>query len=360
MDEYIRPTYHESMNFTSQELLAEFSDMVLSTHGADAEFDHSACHLSANNRSLVFLQSASDLPINAAVIVTTLEVAEQIRAHSTSFLICVADVRLAQAKMKQRFDDYQAVDDEWLAVHDSAVVHKSTLLKNGCRVGPNAVIGANCCLGENVVVRANAMIEHGVTIGRDSIVHAGANIGYNSQLGERVTIQAGAVIGSEGFGFAPDADNKYHRVPHTGRVILGDDVHIGANTCIDRGTYNATEIANGVKIDNLVHIAHNVEIGADSLLTAHTVVAGSSKLGKRVLTSGQTGILDHKTIADDVVLVQRCGVTEDITSSGMWAGTPARPFKEYVRTVNLGKKVKQLEQKLKELQQRLDESVTGK
>ncbi len=348
------------MNFTSQELVAEFSDMVISTIGENAEFDHSACHLGANSSSLVFLQSADNLPARAAVIVTTSEVAEQLKERCASFIVCVANVRLAQAKMKQHFDDYQAKDTEWDAVHDSAVVHKSSVLKKGCRVGPNAVIGADCQLGENVVVRANAMIEHGVEIGRDSIIHAGANIGYNSQLGERVSIQAGAVIGSEGFGFAPDSDRRYHRIPHTGNVIIGDDVHIGANSCVDRGTYGATEIARGVKIDNMVHVAHNVEIGEDSLLTAQSVVAGSSKLGKRVIASGQTGILDHKTIADDAVLVHRCGVSEDITSSGMWAGTPARPFKEYVRSINLGKKVKRLEQKLKELQQALDKNLTEK
>jgi len=178
---------------------------------------------------------------------------------------------------------------------------------------------------------------------------------YHSQLGARVTVQAGAVIGSEGFGFAPDQEKRYHRIPHTGYVVLEDDVHVGANSCIDRGTYGATRIARGVKIDNMVHIAHNVEVGEDSLLTAQTVIAGSSKLGKRVIASGQTGILDHKTIADDTVLVQRCGVADDITTSGMWAGTPARPFREYVRGLGLSKKLAKLEQKLKELQQRIDQ-----
>jgi len=300
-----------SMTFNTKELVAEFADMVLGTYGDNADFDHVACPRTANQTSLVFLQHAEHIPTEAAVIVTTAEIAEDIRSKSASFLVVVADVRLAQAKMKQHFDDYQAVDSEWDAIHHSAVVHKSATLKKGCRVGPNAVIGAHCVLNENVVVRATAMIEHAVVIGRDSTIHPGANIGYHSQLGARVTVQAGAVIGSEGFGFAPDQEKRYHRIPHTGYVVLEDDVHVGANSCIDRGTYGATRIARGVKIDNMVHIAHNVEVGEDSLLTAQTVIAGSSKLGKRVIASGQTGILDHKTIADDTVLVQRCGVADD-------------------------------------------------
>lgn len=342
------------MNFTSKELIAEFAELVLSTHGEHTEFNHAASCALANQTSLVFLQNIEQAPAQAAVVVTTESLADELKATTSAFLVCVPNVRLAQAKMKQRYDDYLAADTEWDAIHDSAVIHKSSSLGKGCRVGPNAVIGANCVFGDNVVVRANAVIEHGVHIGRDSIIHAGVNIGYDTEIGERSTVQAGTTIGTEGFGFAPDADNHYHRIPHTGRVVIEDDVHIGANSCIDRGTYGATRIARGVKIDNLVHIAHNVEVGEDTLLTAATVIAGSSKIGKRVIASGQAGVLDHKTVADDAVLVQRCGVSEDIPSGGMWAGTPAKPFKEYVRTLGLGKKVARLEQKLKELQHRLD------
>jgi len=346
------------MKISSNQLVSEFADLILDTQGAHQEFDHAASPELANDNSLVFLQHIKDMPEQAAVIITSSAVMAELASEpvkSDLFIIVVADVRLAQAKIKQRYDDYQAGDLEWQEVHSSAVIHKSVELAKGCRIGPKTVIGAGCVIGENVVVRAGAVVEHGTIIGADSIINVNVNIGYNTDIGERVTVQAGAVIGSEGYGFAPDGNNHYHRIPHTGRVVIEDDVHIGANSCIDRGTYGATRIARGVKIDNLVHIAHNVDIGEDTLLTAQTVIAGSSKIGKRVIASGQTGVLDHKTVADGAILVQRCGVSEDIPTAGMWAGTPAKPFKEYVRSLAVTKKVAKLEQQLKALKAQLDQ-----
>ena len=350
-------TYHRRMTekptFKSSALITQFSELVITTYGRNCEFDHTASPNASTASSLVFLQNADQAPTSAAVIITTQDNADLLKGKTSSLLVCVADVRLAQAKIKQHYDDYMASDLEWNPVHDSAVIHKSAKLGNDCRVGPNAVIGANCVIGDHSIIRANAVIEHDVTMGEYCIINASANIGYNSQIGDRVTVQAGSIIGSEGYGFAPDSDNHYHRIPHTGNVLLGDDVHVGANSCIDRGTYGSTTIARGVKIDNLVHIAHNVLVDEDSLLTAQTVIAGSSQIGKRVIASGQTGVLDHKKIPDDTVLVQRAGVSEDLPHGGMWAGSPAKPFKEWVRAQSIGKKVTKLEQSLKELKQEL-------
>jgi UDP-3-O-[3-hydroxymyristoyl] glucosamine N-acyltransferase len=334
---------------SSKELLSKFSDIVLTTYGQHRAFKQTASPMSCAADDLVFVFDLASTPTAAAIIVTHQGVADQVKDLSSAFIIVVDDVRLAQAKIKQYVDDYKAHDLEWEAIHASAVVHSTVELGEGCRVGPNAVVGANCVFANNVTVRAGAVIEHGVVIGADSIINANVNIGYNSVLGQRVVVQAGAIIASEGYGFAADKQNHYHRVPHTGRVVLADDVHVGANSCIDRGTYGDTLIAAGVKIDNLVHIAHNVEVGENSMLTAQTVIAGSSKIGKRVIASGQTGILDHMTVADDVILVHRCGVSEDITTAGMWAGSPAKPFKEFVRGLVLHKKVAKLELQIKQL-----------
>jgi UDP-3-O-[3-hydroxymyristoyl] glucosamine N-acyltransferase len=337
------------MTTSSRELVSKFSDIVLTTYGQHRAFKKTASPSSCGADDLVFVFELGAAPATAAVIVTREDLAEQIKEFSTAFIVVVEDVRLAQANIKQHFDDYRADDKEWDAIHASAVVHATAELGEGCRVGPNAVVGANCVLAENVMVRAGAVIEHGVVIGANSIINANVNIGYNSVLGKRVVIQAGVIIASEGYGFAVDKQNHYHRVPHTGRVVIADDVQVGANSCIDRGTYGDTLIASGVKIDNLVHIAHNVEVGENSMLTAQTVIAGSSKIGKRVIASGQTGVLDHMTVADDAILVQRCGVSEDITSGGMWAGSPAKPFKEFVRGLVLHKKVAKLELQIKQL-----------
>lgn len=339
--------------FNSRDLAAQFDGLVLATVGDHCEFDHTASPDESNAKSLIFLPSIEQAPEQAAVIVTTQDVAEQLTGQTNSLLVCVKDVRLAQAKIKQHFDDYLASDPEWNPIHDSAVIHKSVKLGNDCRIGPNAVIGSSCVIGDHSIVRANAVVEHDVKIGEYCVINANANIGYNSQIGDRVTVQAGSIIGSEGYGFAVDPEQRYHRIPHTGNVVLNDDVHIGANTCIDRGTYGSTTIARGVKIDNLVHIAHNVFVDEDTLLTAQTVIAGSSKIGKRVIASGQTGILDHRTVPDDTILVQRAGVSEDLPHGGMWAGSPAKPFKEWVRGLSASKKIAKLERSLKELKQEL-------
>lgn len=345
----------ERMTFSTQELISEFADIVISTHGEHSQFERSASPEHSNESSLVFLQSPDHLPQSSAVLVTTTAVADQIRGKTTSYIVCVADVRLAQTTIKRRFDPYLSADLEWEAVHPSAVIHESVQFGEGCRVGPNAVIGAGCVIGDNVTIRATAVLEHNVVIGQDSTIHCGVNVGYGTRIGARCTVQAGSVLGSEGYGFAPDAGGHYHAIPHTGSVIIEDDVHIGANCAIDRGTYSETRLKSGVKIDNLVHIAHNVEIGEDTLLTAQTAVAGSSKIGKHVIASGQTGVLDHRVVADGAILLHRCGVTEDIPTAGKWAGTPARPMKDYVRNLTLVKKVALLEKKLKELQSRLDD-----
>lgn len=345
------------MAFTSKDIITTFDTLILDSYGEHAQFDHTACPKSANASSLIFLQSIEQLPEQVAVIVTCKKVAQELRGKTKAYLIAVEDIRLAQAKIKQCFDDYQATDAEWPRIHKSAVIHSSAKLGENCRIGPNVVIGANCQLADHVIVRANSVVEHGVTIEQGSIINANVNIGYNTHIGRNVTIQAGAIIGSEGYGFATDAEHHHHRIPHTGNVIIGNDVHIGANTCIDRGTYEATVIARGVKIDNLVHIAHNVHVDEDCLLTAQTVIAGSSTLGKRVICSGQTGILDHKTVPDDTVLVQRAGVTENLPHGGMWAGSPAKPFKEWVRSQTVHKKITRLEKNLKDLQAELNKNL---
>jgi len=285
--------------------------------------------------------------------VTTESIAEQLDQNQY-LIVCVADPKFAMAKMKEEYDDYLAGDFEWDAIHASAVIHSSAKLGQGCRVGPNAVIGANCIIGENVFIRATAVIEHDVHIGDNTIINSGANIGYGSQIGKGCIIQSNAVIANEGFGFAQDKNKAYHHVPHTGNVILEDDVWIGAASCVDRGTYGSTVIKRGVKIDNQCHAAHNMLVEEDGLWVAQTGMAGSSKIGKRVILSGQTGSLDHVKVADDAVLVHRAGIIKDVTSAGVWAGIPAVPFRQHMRNQRTPARVDKLEKAFRELKAKLD------
>jgi len=341
----------------TKDLISAFQDLLVTTYGDHTEFDRIAAYQSSTKSALIIIQNIDQFPVDnpPAVVVTVEEFADQLKDVFTGFIICVTDTKLAQALFKQRYDDYQAHDAEWPDVHPSALIHDSAQIGKNVKIGPNVVIGADCKISDNVIIRANAVIEHNVTIGADSIINSLANIGYDCELGNRVNIQSGCIIGNEGYGFAADKNGNHHRIPHTGNVILHDDVHIGTNGCVDRGTYGSTIINKGVKIDNLCHIAHNVEIGENSLFIAQCGIAGSCKIGKRVILSGQTGTLDHITIPDDTVLVHRAGVIQDIPHGGMWAGLPPKPFREFMRDLRGNKKIKRLENDIKELKKRLSE-----
>lgn len=287
-----------------------------------------------------------------SAVVTTGKLAEKLTNDATGVLIS-EDVKLAQALIRQRYDDIDLHDSEWPRIHTSAVIHDSVFIPGSVTVGPGVVIGRDVKFGERVVVQANSTIEEGVAIGDDSIVHAQVFIGRHCRIGNRVRLKPGCVIGADGFGFARDQDKHFHRIPQKGIVVIEDDVVVSSNSTIDRATYKETRIARGTKIDALCHIAHNVFLDEDCVLVAQTGIAGSTKFGKRVLASGQTGVIDHITIGDDVVLVHRCGIPEDILEPGMYAGGPAQPFREYTRNISVFKKLAQLRQRVLQLEKEL-------
>ncbi|MCH2189392.1 MAG: UDP-3-O-(3-hydroxymyristoyl)glucosamine N-acyltransferase [Gammaproteobacteria bacterium] len=331
------------------ELIEKFSGLIEDTCLVDgAEFISIDSTESCHSGSLVFVDDEAQLPkISPSVLVTRKEIAEKL-SNEPFCVITVQNVRLAHAFFKQAYQEYDSRDSEWSEIHPSAVIHETAKLATGVRVGPNVVIGANSEIGSGSQIRANAVIEHDVKIGKNCIVNAMANIGYGSILGNRVNIHSGVVIGNEGFGFAQDKNRDYHRIPHTGWVELHDDVQVGANSNIDRGTYGPTILARGVKLDSLCHVAHNVHIDEGTLFASGGCIAGSTYVGKRVMASGQVGVLDHLKVADNVVLVHRSGVTENIDSPGMYAGLPAKPFKEYVRSLGASKRIDKLTSQLKE------------
>lgn len=343
------------MVYQVQDVCSRFSDLIIDATRKETSFSSIDSAENFKPDSMVFISDAKTLPDlsnGPAVIVTDTEIASLINNDSVC-VITVNNVRLAQALIKQQYSDYDTTDSHWGVIHPSALIHPSAKLGDGVRVGPNTVIGPDTEIGAGTHIRSNCVIEHSVIIGENCVVNNLVNIGYLCVIGDRVIMRPGVIIGNEGFGFAQDEQRHYHRTPHTGFVEIADDVQIGANCNIDRGTYGATKIARGVKIDALCHIAHNVSIDEDALFVAQSGIAGSCNIGKRVIGSGQTGMLDHKTVVDDAVLVHRCGVTEDVLQPGMWAGTPPRPFKEYVRNLNLGKKVAKLNDELRELKKTL-------
>lgn len=308
---------------------------------------------------LVFLDREENLHFvlerAPAAVVTTPKLRAALAERAPALDVAsTPNVALAHAWVKQRHAgrDYDAAgwDDP---VHPSAVVHPEAVLHPSARVEPRAVIGRGARIGARCRIMAGAVIEHDAEIGDDSIVHPGAVVGYGCRLGREVVVGAGSVIGSEGFGFAQDSSRRSHAIPQTGIVVIGDRARIGANNCIDRATYAETRIGAGTKFDNLCHVAHNVEIGEDCLLTAMFCIAGSSRVGNRVVASGQTGVIDHVSICDDVVLVHRAGVVKDIESPGMHAALPAQPFDAYLKSTAAARSGPQLRRRVAELERAL-------
>jgi len=315
----------------------------------------------ASPGGLVFVASSKQieqiLVSRPAVVATSKKLAGYINLKHSSVLLC-ANVSLAHAVLRHYYDDRNIHDtQEWGRIHPSAVIHATAIVPEDAIIGPASVIGQNVCLGSRVVVLSGVVIEAGVTIGNDCVMHPRVVLGYDSELGNRVTIKSGAIIGAEGYGFARDEKGRHHRIPQTGKVVIGDDVVIGANCTIDRATYAKTSVGNGCKLDALCHIGHNVSLGENCMLVAQTGIAGSCVVGDRVLCSGQTGFLDHKHVVSDSVLVLRCGVTEDISEPGIYAGTPAQPFKEYKRNVVAGRRLAKLRQEFKALQRKISKHL---
>ena len=306
---------------------------------------------------LIFVESEEyveqALKRKPSAIVTSEKLSELFKKETETSVLVSANTKLVQALLRQKYTDRDLRDNGWSRIHDSAVIHESVSLPKSVNVGPGVVISKNVSIGENCIILANTVIEENVTIANDTIIHPNVTICFATVVGNRCVIKSGAVIGMEGYGYAQDDKQKSYRVPQLGNVVLGDDVTIGANCTIDRATFASTKIKDGCKLDNLVHIAHNVEIGEDGLITAQCAIAGSTKIGKRMRCSGQTGIIDHLTICDDVVLVQRAGVGSNIKEPGVYAGHPIQPLRKWFKNVAIAQQLEELKKKVNELEKKV-------
>ena len=294
-----------------------------------------------------------------SAIVTHAELIEQFNDMTDCAVFASSDVRLAQALLRQAYVDRDLYDIEWPRIHPTAVIHETVVIPDDAVIGPGVVLGRNVHIGRRTVVMANSVVEENAQIGEETVIHPNAVIGYNCEIGNRCIIKSGCIIGMEGFGFAQDKKRKSYRIPQLGKVVLEDDVVIGANCTLDRASFGETRICSGVKVDTLCHIAHNVKVDEDVIIASQSNIAGSTYVGKRVLMSGQTGVLDHLNISDDVVLVQRAAVIGDIEQPGMYAGHPLQPVRQYFKNaylltklVDMKKRIDKLERELRDLSKR--------
>ncbi len=241
-------------------------------------------------------------------------------------------------------------------IHPSAVIHSSVTLGKDVEIGPFVSIDRDCSIGEGTKISSNVSISPKVILGNNCLIHSNVTIREGSILGNRVILQPGSVIGGCGFGYITSEMGVHTKIKHLGVVVLEDDVEIGSNTTIDRARFKETRIKRGSKIDNLVMIGHNVNIGEHNLIVAQAGVAGSSKTGKHVILAAQSGMVGHVEIGDQVILMAKGAFSKSIKEKGAYGGSPAVPVKEYheqvihaKRLANYVARIQALEKKMNKL-----------
>ena len=243
------------------------------------------------------------------------------------------------------------------SVHPSAVVDPSAIISPSCEIGPNVVIGKNCGVAEGVKIFANVTVYDGASIGRNSVIHSGVSIRENCEIGENCIIHNNSTIGCDGFGYAKDEEKRWLKIPQVGRVVLEDDVEIGANTAIDCASVGETRIKRGAKIDNLVQIGHSCTVDEDALICSQTGLAGSSVIGKRVILAGQVGIAGHLKVGDDAVLTAKSATSHDVEPGKVISGIPGFDNKEWLRSTAAYRKLGEIVQRLRGLEKKVEKLI---
>ena len=314
----------------------KLSDLAAALHaelrGADAAITAVSSAATATAASLVFAEDARSLAVTlasaAAAIIVSPKLAPSV---SEKPLLVAAQPRLAFARAAQLLH----AQEPPIGIHTTAVIHPSALIAAHVSIGAHTVLSAGVHIGEHTQIDAGSVIGEGVRIGANGHIYPRVVIYPGTELGDRVVVHAGAVLGSDGFGYVRDANTgEYLQFPQQGRLVIEDDVEIGANTTIDRGALEETRIERGVKIDNLVHLGHNVRVGRNVVIAAQTGVSGSSTIGANAVVGGQVGIGDHADIGDQVILGSGSGVLTHKKVRGpgvVFWGRPARPLKQYLK-----------------------------
>ncbi|MDP2161354.1 MAG: UDP-3-O-(3-hydroxymyristoyl)glucosamine N-acyltransferase [Flavobacterium sp.] len=268
----------------------------------------------------------------------------------TTTLIKVEDAYKSFSKLLEYYNQVKLMKS---GIEQPSVISENVSYGEGLYLGSFSYIGKNVIIGNNVKIYPNSFIGDNVTIGDNCVFFAGVRIYSESEIGNNCTIHSGTIIGSDGFGFAPKEDGTYDKVPQIGNVVIEDNVEVGSCSTIDRATLGSTIIRKGVKLDNQIQVAHNVEIGENTVIAAQTGIAGSTKIGKNCLIGGQVGIAGHLIIGDGVRIQAQSGIGKNLKEGETVQGSPAFNYgdfsKSYVHFKNLPKLVHELEQVKKEL-----------
>lgn len=340
------------MQFTAQQI-AEFlqgtvegsPDVTVSAFGKIEEAKSGQLSFLANPKyeEYLYTTGASVVIVNNSLV---------LKQAVSSTLIRVQDAYLAFASLLELYQQQRL--SVQTGIEQPAFIHETATIGEDVYIGAFAYIGAGAHIGNHTKIFPGVFVGQQAKIGDQSILHAGVKIYHDCVIGNRVIIHANTVVGSDGFGFAPQPDGSLKKVPQTGNVVVEDDVEIGAQTAIDRATIGSTIIRKGAKLDNLLQIAHNVDIGENTVIAAQTGISGSTKIGKHVMIGGQAGVVGHIQIADGCKINAQSGVSKSMEKPGMAVtGSPAQEFTTSLRTQAMVRKLPDLEKRIKAIEEML-------
>lgn len=331
--------------------LAQLTNATLETGAPDLEITGAAGLTEASAGQVTFLSN----PRYTGQVKETLAAAIYLAANATTDRTDLAVLRakdpyLAYTKALRLFHPEPAVTP---FVHPAAVIDPTAQVAADAHIGACVVVGPGCVIESQVTLHPNVTLYAGVHVGAHSVLHSGVAVREHASIGQRVILHNNVVVGSDGFGFAKNEDKSWLKIPQTGRVVIEDDVEIGAGTTIDCASVGETRIKRGVKIDNLVQIGHSCTIDEDALICAQTGLAGSSHIGRRVILAGQVGIAGHLHVGDDAVLTAKSATSHDIPPGKVISGIPGFDNKEWLRATAAYRRLGEMARTVRELEKRL-------
>lgn len=325
---------------SASQIAAEHADLFTFLSGnLEAEAAHCRRPEEGCPASLVYVSDPKQLTVaadcGAAIVIVHRSLAAEVAAMEgrLNCVFSVGAISMGMARLLTHFDRKRERFSQWGDCHPTAVVHPTATIGVDVLLGPYCVIGAGSVIGDGCCIGAHVVVENNVTIGANGILHPHVFIGSGCVLGSQCEIHPHTSIGSDGFGYAVGAGGRSTKIPHLGIVTVGDRVEIGSNCAIDRATITSTYIRSGTKLDNICHIAHNCDLGEDGFYTAGFMMAGSTTIGKRFMTGGNSVVGTHLTLADDVNLAGRSTVTNDVRVGGQYGGYPLQPIKDALKTI---------------------------
>ena len=326
-------------------------DAVVSSFGKIEEAGEGQLSFLANPKyeDYIYTTKASVIIINQSLT---------LKQAVNSTLLRVADAYTAFATLLAKYQEIQ--QQQLSGIQDPSYIAKTATYGKNVFIGAFTYLGEKVKVGDNTKIYPNTFIGDNVSIGDNCVIHPGVKIYHDCNVGNHVTIHAGTVIGSDGFGFAPQADGSFKKVPQIGNVVIENNVEIGANATIDRATIGSTLIKSGAKLDNLIQIAHNVEVGNSTVIAAQSGVSGSTKIGNGVMIGGQAGIVGHIQIGDGARINAQSGVSKSIDPGKAVTGSPAYDYTSALRSQAVNRKLPDLEKRVKELEELVKQLLAEK